>query len=198
MARRLRARSPNIAAVNTRIAARCWHKSTFARMLRRTVGGSSAAGVGHQETPNHVSDDGSFRRKRPCYPYRHWAHDCDLRPGLQNVPRQHARQRRAIARRVLLAVPPPGDLERRPFRTQHCCASRCETKPGIWSRLPLSQATRTYHPEADVRGRASKVGFGFRFAICSRWAQDRQQSRDALKAPEISTPDRHPRRRPLP
>jgi hypothetical protein len=30
-----------------------------------------------------------------------------------NDPRQHARQRRAVARRVLLAVPPPGDPERR-------------------------------------------------------------------------------------
>jgi hypothetical protein len=28
-----------------------------------------------------------------------------------NDPRQHARQRRAVARRVVLAVPPPGDLE---------------------------------------------------------------------------------------
>jgi hypothetical protein len=43
---------------------------------------------------------------------------------------------------------------------QHC-ASCCEMKPGIWSRLPLGQATRTYHPQADLRRRASKAGFEF-------------------------------------
>jgi hypothetical protein len=39
------------------------------------------------------------------------------------------------------------------------CASCCVTKPGTCSRLPLGQATRTYHPEADLSGRASKAGF---------------------------------------
>jgi hypothetical protein len=43
----------------------------------------------------------------------------------------------------------------------HRCASCCVTKPGIWSRLPLGQATWTYHPRVDVRGRASKAGFEF-------------------------------------
>jgi hypothetical protein len=40
----------------------------------------------------------------------------------------------------------------------HRCASCWLTKPGIWSRLPSGHATRTYHPEADLRGRASKAG----------------------------------------
>jgi len=39
------------------------------------------------------------------------------------------------------------------------CASCWVTKPGTWSCLPLGQVTRTYHPDADLRGRASKVGF---------------------------------------
>jgi hypothetical protein len=39
------------------------------------------------------------------------------------------------------------------------CASCCVTKPATCSRLPLGQATRTYHPEADLRGRASNAGF---------------------------------------
>jgi hypothetical protein len=34
--------------------------------------------------------------------------------GTADDPRQHARQRRAVARRVLLAMPPPGDPERGP------------------------------------------------------------------------------------
>jgi hypothetical protein len=38
------------------------------------------------------------------------AHD----PGRAADPRQQARQRRAVSRHVLLAMPPPGDLERRP------------------------------------------------------------------------------------
>jgi hypothetical protein len=41
----------------------------------------------------------------------------DGRPGFcqpnpPHAPRQHARQRRAVARGVVLAVPPPGDPER--------------------------------------------------------------------------------------
>jgi hypothetical protein len=39
------------------------------------------------------------------------------------------------------------------------CASCCVTKPGTCSHLPLGQPTRTYHPEADLRGRASRTGF---------------------------------------
>src|SRR5260370_38488904 len=39
------------------------------------------------------------------------------------------------------------------------CASCCVTKPKIASRLPGGEATRTYHPEADMRRRASKPGF---------------------------------------
>jgi hypothetical protein len=34
--------------------------------------------------------------------------------GTADDPRQHARQRRAVAGRVVLAVPPPDDLERGP------------------------------------------------------------------------------------
>ena len=42
-------------------------------------------------------------------------HDHDPSPGrAPNHPRQHARQRRAVARGVLLAVLSPGDPERRP------------------------------------------------------------------------------------
>jgi hypothetical protein len=43
--------------------------------------------VGQSETPNHVSDGGSFRRNRP------WR-----LAGAANDPGQHARQRRAVAR----------------------------------------------------------------------------------------------------
>jgi hypothetical protein len=49
------------------------------------------------------------------------------------------------------------------FSSIQRCASCFEAKPGIWNRLPLTQATRTYHPEADVRRRASKAGFGLGF-----------------------------------
>jgi len=34
------------------------------------------------------------------------------------------------------------------FSSIQRCASCFEAKPGIWNRLPLTQATRTYHPEA--------------------------------------------------
>jgi hypothetical protein len=50
------------------------------------------------------------------YPPRH-EHTTTIPGWPANDPRQHARQRRADARRVLLAVPPPGDLERRPARS---------------------------------------------------------------------------------
>jgi hypothetical protein len=56
-------------------------------------------------------------RNLPChcwgeYPPRH-DHTTTISGRATNDPRQHACQRRAVARRVLLAVPPPGDLERR-------------------------------------------------------------------------------------
>ena len=38
-------------------------------------------------------------------------------------------------------------------------ASRRDTKPGMCSRLPCGQTTRTYHPCADDKLRASKAGF---------------------------------------
>ena len=47
---------------------------------------------------NHVSD-GSFRRKRPWYPPRH-EHTTTIPGRRPDDPRQHARQRRAVARRV--------------------------------------------------------------------------------------------------
>jgi hypothetical protein len=52
---------------------------------------------------------------------------------------------------------------------QHC-ASCCEMKPGIWSRFPLGQATRTYHPQADLRRRASKAGFEFSSSMIGTFA----------------------------
>jgi hypothetical protein len=68
--------------------------------------------LGQLPPPNHVSDGGSFRRKRPWYPHRH-EHTTTIPTRRPNDPRQHARQWRAVARRVLLAVPPPGNPERR-------------------------------------------------------------------------------------
>jgi hypothetical protein len=49
------------------------------------------------------------------------------------------------------------------FSSIQRCASTFEPKPGMCSRLPLGQATRTYHPIADVSGRASKAGFELGF-----------------------------------
>jgi hypothetical protein len=48
------------------------------------------------------------------YPPRH-EHTTTISGRATNDPRQHARQRRAVARRVLLAVPSPGDPERGPL-----------------------------------------------------------------------------------
>jgi len=61
------------------------------------------AASGQLPPPNHVSDGGSFRRKRPWYPHRH--EHATIPSWAAHDPRQHARQRRAVARRVLLAVP---------------------------------------------------------------------------------------------
>ena len=49
----------------------------------------------------------------------------------------------------------------RDFVSIHRNASCCETKPGMWSRLPWAHATRTYHPGADFSRRASKAGSAF-------------------------------------
>ena len=45
------------------------------------------------------------------------------------------------------------------FSSIQRAASRCDTKPGMCSRLPCGQTTRTYHPCADDKLRASKAGF---------------------------------------
>jgi hypothetical protein len=52
-------------------------------------------------------------------------------------------------------------------------ASRWETKPGMCSRLPCGQTTRTYHPFADDKLRASKAGF----ESCPNMIRPRLQSR---------------------
>jgi hypothetical protein len=49
------------------------------------------------------------------YPLRHDDHTTTISGWPAHDPWQHARQQRAVARSVLLAVPPPGDPERRPL-----------------------------------------------------------------------------------
>jgi hypothetical protein len=87
-------------------------------LLRCTIFSGRESGVGQKETKNHVRCHGSFRRKRPWYPPRH-EHTTTIASRTADDPRQRARQRRAVARRVLLAVPPPGDLERRSVARSH-------------------------------------------------------------------------------
>jgi hypothetical protein len=58
-------------------------------------------------------EPGSFPTPAVAVSCRH-EHTTTIPSRRPNDPRQHARQRRAVARCVLLAVPPPGDLERRP------------------------------------------------------------------------------------
>jgi hypothetical protein len=55
------------------------------------------------------------------YPPRH-EHTTTISGRPAHDPRQHARQRRAVARGVVLAVPPPGDPERRPVARSHASA----------------------------------------------------------------------------
>jgi hypothetical protein len=85
------------------------------------IGDQARAGVGQLPPPNHVSDGGSFRRKQPWRPHSKIAppeqrheHTTTIPSRPADDPRQHARQRRAVAGRVVLAVPPSDDLERGP------------------------------------------------------------------------------------
>jgi hypothetical protein len=59
---------------------------------------------------------GSKRDKKPCPLSRQLPPKAAMAAGgTANDPRQHARQRRAVARCVVLAVPLPADHERRPM-----------------------------------------------------------------------------------
>jgi hypothetical protein len=68
-------------------------------------------------------------RTGPNLPWHYWReypprHEHTTIPSWPaNDPRQHARQRRAVDRSVLLAVPPPCDLERGPVARSRASAS---------------------------------------------------------------------------
>jgi hypothetical protein len=47
------------------------HLAIFDALLQCSILFRGMSHMGHQETPNHVSDDGSFRRRQPWYPHRH-------------------------------------------------------------------------------------------------------------------------------
>jgi hypothetical protein len=96
------------------------------------------AGQGQKETKNHVRCHGSFRRKRPWYPHRH-GHTTTITSRRPNDPRQHPRQWRAVARRGLLAVPPPGD---------HGCGPVARSRAGA-----IVRATHGMHPMRHYRCR---------------------------------------------
>jgi hypothetical protein len=80
------------------------------------------SGLGQLPPPNHVSDDGSFRRKRPWYPHRH-EHTTTIPGRAADDTGQHTRQRRAVPGGVILAVPPPDDPERGPVARSRASAS---------------------------------------------------------------------------
>jgi hypothetical protein len=86
----------------------------------RQLDGTSA-NVGQNEPSKHVRAGDSFRRKRPWYPPRH-GHTTTISVRAANDPRQHARQRRAVARCVLLAVSPSCDHECGPVARPHASA----------------------------------------------------------------------------
>jgi hypothetical protein len=66
------------------------------------------------------------------YPPRH-EHTTTISGWPANDHRQHARQRRAVARRVLLAVPPRSGVERRCGTAPHGSSATLDRKPD-WSR----------------------------------------------------------------
>jgi hypothetical protein len=66
--------------------------------------------------PGQLSDGPADR-----YPPRH-EHTTTISGWPAHDPRQHARQRRAVGRRVLLAVPPSDDLERGPVTRSRASA----------------------------------------------------------------------------
>jgi hypothetical protein len=65
------------------------------------------------------------------------------------------------------------------------CASCWETKPGIWSRLPLGQATRTYHPEAELRRCVSNAGFEFSLSMTRNFHDDHPAGKAYTRSPLI-------------
>jgi hypothetical protein len=65
---------------------------------------NASSELGQLPPPNHVSDGGSFRQKRPWYPRQH-EHTTPITTRRPDDPRQHARQRRAVARGLVLNVP---------------------------------------------------------------------------------------------
>jgi hypothetical protein len=84
------------------------------RLLRCIIYSGRESAAGQNEPSKHVCDGGRFRRNRPWYPRRH-EHTTTIsgRPG--DDPRQYARQRRAVARGVVLGVPPSDDHEADPW-----------------------------------------------------------------------------------
>jgi hypothetical protein len=109
--------------------------------------------LGQLPPPNHVRVGGSFRRKRPWYPHRH-EHTTTIPSRRPDDPRQHARQRRAVARRVMLAVPPPCDLERGPV-ARSCVSASIWATHGVhalrhhWCRRPAELAGTATAREPD-------------------------------------------------
>jgi hypothetical protein len=111
--------------------------------------------MGQSETPHHVSDRGGFRRKRPWCPPLH-EHTTTISGRAANDTGQHERQRRAVARRVLLAVPPPDDPERGPMARSHCSASVRPTH-GVSA---LRSETEQQHPFRNGEFGCDGVGGG--------------------------------------
>jgi hypothetical protein len=91
---------------------------------------------GQLPPPNDVSDGGSFRRKRPWYPRRH-EHTTTMPGKAANDPRQHARQRRAVVRGVVLAMSPDTWADDVPVLAFGYCARQAPVALAAFASLSL-------------------------------------------------------------
>jgi hypothetical protein len=92
-----------------------------------------------------------------------------------NDPRQHARQRRALARCVLLAVPPPGDLERGPLARPRAGA--------------IVRPAHGVHPVRDARlnWRERPAGLKWRWHCAVAMNRDRRRALRLLAGDGLAT-----------
>jgi hypothetical protein len=104
-------------------------------------------------------------------PEQRHEHTTTIHGRRPNDPRQHARQRRAVARRVLLAVPPPGDPERGPVARSRTSA--------------IVRPTHGVHPVRNHRrGRPAELA-GATGAAERRWHRAMAMSAERHRALEI-------------